>query len=198
MQWMILVYSLIKIKIMEINNIDDFKKNIKKVNQTRRHSIRNSVGALAGFNFHNKNSDDKVSFNKYSLIVDTINNEIIEYIIKNGSFQLPFRFGKIEVEKNSAKCWIDKDGNLKTNRRVDMNSTLELWHEDESSRLSKKLLFFDDDYIFRIRYRKHYIGFKNSGYYSFRFCRTFKMRLKDEIKTNINYDTYERKKVNIT
>ena len=70
-----------------------------------------------------------------------------------------------------------------------MNSTLKLWHEDEESRINKTLVRHDDEFIFRIKYPQHGRMYKYNGYFSIRFNRQLRQKLKLAIQTG-NYDTY--------
>ena len=118
-----------------------------------------------------------------------MNNLVADYLIENKSIRLPAGFGKLEVVKYETKSWIDESGKFISTKKVDMNSTIRLWYEDEESRINKTLVRYDDEFVFRFNYPQHGRMYKYNGYYSIKFNRQLQQKLKLAIQAG-NYDTY--------
>ena len=95
--------------------------------------------------------------------------------------------GTLELRKFDRNVSLDEHGNLKTNLPIDWDSTLELWYNDEESRINKTLLRYDSVEIFRIYYNKSKANYNNKSFYEFKCNKDLKQRLKQ----NIRYGTID-------
>lgn len=190
--------ALLNKRKMDNIEFDEFIKSIKKVSGKRSHRIVNSYGFFFYYRHFNKikpNSKEYHIGNElYSSIINSMNSMIVDRLIDSGSVKLPCGLGKLSILKVKNESWIDKNGKLRTNRKVDMMSTLKLWYEDDESRSKKTLVRFDDEYTFKIVFDKRKASFKNKSYLMFSPNRSLKIKLKDCIK-NKNYDAYEQIKM---
>ena len=172
---------------------EDYLKEVQNVHGSRKHKISGSQNTIDGLRYYRKIRPKEKEFvlsdKEYLSIIREMNNLVVDYLIENKSIRLPAGFGKLEVVKYETKSWIDEDGRFMSTKKIDMNSTLKLWYEDEESRLNKTLVRYDDEFIFRLNYPQRGRMYKYNGYYSMRFNRNLQQKLKLAIQAG-NYDTY--------
>ena len=172
---------------------EDYLKEVQNVHGSRKHKISGSKNTIDGLRYYRKIRPREKEFvltdKEYLSIIREMNNLVVDYLIENKSIRLPAGFGKLEVVKYETKSWIDEDGRFMSTKKIDMNSTLKLWYEDEESRLNKTLVRYDDEFIFRFNYPQRCRMYKYNGYYSIRFNRNLQQKLKLAIQAG-NYDTY--------
>ena len=172
---------------------EDYLKEVQNVHGSRKHKISGSQNTIDGRRYYRKIRPKEKEFvlsdKEYLSIIREMNNLVVDYLIENKSIRLPAGFGKLEVVKYETKSWIDEDGRFMSTKKIDMNSTLKLWYEDEESRLNKTLVRYDDEFIFRLNYPQRGRMYKYNGYYSMRFNRNLQQKLKLAIQAG-NYDTY--------
>jgi len=182
-----------------MQSFDEFRKSIKKVSESRNYKITNSVNTISGLSLYRKNRPKKsifaISDAEYLKIIREMNLLLVENLIKDRTFQLPNGMGSIDIVKVSTKTYFDKNDKLVSTKPIDMNATLKLWHEDEESYISKRIVRFDNDYVFRIKYNKKKISCHNLYYYGIKFGRHLKSKLKETI-VNSEYDTFIKEKYN--
>ena len=172
---------------------EDYLKEVQNVHGSRKHKISGSKNTIDGLRYYRKIRPREKEFvltdKEYLSIIREMNNLVADYLIENKSIRLPAGFGKLEVVKYETKSWIDEDGRFISTKKIDMNSTLKLWYDDEESRLNKTLVRYDDEFIFRFNYPQRGRMYKYNGYYSIRFNRNLQQKLKLAIQAG-NYDTY--------
>ena len=172
---------------------EDYLKEVQNVHGSRKHKISGSKNTIDGLRYYRKIRPREKEFvltdKEYLSIIREMNNLVVDYLIENKSIRLPAGFGKLEVVKYETKSWIDEDGRFMSTKKIDMNSTLKLWYDDEESRLNKTLVRYDDEFIFRFYYPQRGRMYKYNGYYSIRFNRNLQQKLKLAIQAG-NYDTY--------
>jgi hypothetical protein len=96
--------------------VNDFRKKILKVNQTRKHKNSNSLGLFHAYWEAVRKGlfkSAKVSRTDYSKIIKTVNRIIIENVLNGSSIELPCKMGSIYILKREPKISY-KDGKLKT------------------------------------------------------------------------------------
>lgn len=172
---------------------EEYAKEIQNVHGNRKHKITGSQNTISGFHYYRKIRPKEKEFvlkdKEYLSIIREMNNLIADYLIENKSIRLPAGFGKLEIVKYETKSWIDDNGRFISTKKIDMNSTLKLWYEDEESRLNKTLVRHDDEFVFRFNYPQYGRIYKYNGYYSIKFNRQLQQKLKLAIQAG-NYDTF--------
>lgn len=164
--------------------MNEFKNNIKKVSESRTHSITNSYGVKDAFIYYKHNrpegSEFVLSDSQYRTLIREVNELLIEELLFSGELKLPVDMGQIRIYKKENKPVI-KDGKVYYNAPIDWNKTLELWSTDNESKIAKTLVKVSPGDIYTFKYKHHYSKFKNKEYYIFKFNRQLKLSLKDKI-----------------
>lgn len=169
-----------------MESLSDFKKRIKKVDKSRKHKIRNSLGVYDGYKYYRKNKpDDKryiLNESQYFSIIRMMNNHIAEELSNGNDVKLPCRMGTIELRKFSRELKIDKKGNYYINMPIDWDKTLNLWYEDEEAMKNKILIRIDSQEMFRLYYNKNGANYANKSYYEFSFNKELRSNLSRNLK----------------
>lgn len=172
-------------------SFEEFSKEFKNVSGSRKHKITGSQNTISGFHYYRKirpkTKDFVLSDIQYLSIIREMNLLIVDELIFNKSVKLPCGFGKLEILKYEPTSWIDSNGKLKSNRPINMNETLRLWHEDEEARFNKSIVRYDSDFIFRFKYPLRGRKSKNSRYFAMQFNRSMRQKLSLAIKSG-EYD----------
>ena len=149
---------------------EDFRKETIVKNK-RHHKIKGSFGVKDSLLWCNKNEHldigKRVEDKEFYRIIRTVNNVIAEELVKGNDIRLPQRMGQLEVRKyeNYVKLI---DGKLHSNRFVDWNKTLRLWHEDEEAKENKLLVKFENKETFKLFYCKLFANYNNCTLYKFK------------------------------
>ena len=167
--------------------MNDFRKEVLKVNKSRKHKVSNSYGLKDAYNYFIKNilKDNKIRISslEFSKIIKKINNYLVDNFIKGNEIQFPSRMGKLELIKFDTKFNIE-NGKIKNNLPVDWDKTLKLWEEDEESYKKKTLVKMGEKAIYKIIYNKVLANYTNQNFYDFNPNRTLKLKVKKAIKDN--------------
>lgn len=162
--------------------------NILKRDQPREHKIKNSWGVFDYFKYYRKirpkESKYVLTESQYFSIIRNVNKLLIEELLRGNDIKFPHRIGKITITKLIPKIEII-DGKVKTNLPVDWNRTLQLWYDDEECKANKTLVKVQEKEIYRLYYDKVRAIYNNKRFYSFKFNRDLKLRLKHNIKEGI-------------
>lgn len=176
-----------------MDSYSEFLKKLKNVSGPRVHKITNSYRTVDGINRYRKvkpkGSEFVVDKGVYLRIIKEMNLLIADSLIENKRFRLPSGLGYLEISKIENSTYIDADGNLKTSKSVDVDTTYRLWYEDEEARAKKTLVRFDNEYTFKLRYPSNRRLYKNHQYFSINFNRALKLKLKDAINKG-GYDAF--------
>ena len=171
----------------------EFRSNIRKVNDSRKHKVTNSWGVYDAYKWYRKNKpkDKKyiLSEGQYFTIIRRINEALREEFVLDGDFVLPCRMGRLEIRKHPALSTSDGK-KIKTNLPIDWDTTLKLWYEDEESYKNKTLVRSNVPEIFRVYYNKSKANYENKSFYQFSTNRELKRLIKAAIKNNINFDAF--------
>lgn len=172
-----------------MENLEEFKRRIRKVNHPRKYKISNSLGVYDAYKYYRKNKPkDKqyiLSESQYFAIIRKINLLLIEEILSGDDIKLPLHMGIIELRKYNTNIRIDKDGKIHTNLPIDWNKTLELWYEDQEAFKNRTLVKVEEKEIFKIYYNKETANYNNKSFYEFIFNKDLKARLKQKIKEGV-------------
>lgn len=178
-----------------MNNQDnDFRKKILKLDKSRTHKITNSLGVYDAYKYYRtKTGKDRLTESQFYKVIRTIHKYIKERILNNGLVSLPCRMGVIELRKYNTKVELDKNGNIKTNKPIDWDTTIQLWSEDEQSFKDKVLIKHECKEVFKLYYNKKTALFKNKSISYIQFNKTFKQELKNKIQTGVIDAPYLKK-----
>lgn len=169
-----------------MEDLNEFKRRIRKVNMPREHKIRNSLGVYDGYKYYRKNKPKEKKYvlteSQYFSIIRHVNNLLAEEIVKGNDIRLPARMGMIDIRKFDKVIKIDEKGKVHTNLPIDWNSTLKLWYEDEEAYKNKTLIRLEEQEIFKVCYNKDTANYNNKMYYEFVFNKDMKIKLKHRIK----------------
>lgn len=170
----------------------DFIKNIKKVSEPRKHTIKNSYGVYDGYKFYRKNKPKESKYvlteSQYFSIIRKINSILAEGLTRGEDIVLPERFGRIEIRKSNARVQI-VNGKVVSNLPIDWDRTLKLWYEDIESFNNKTLVKVEEKEIYKIYYNKNNAEYSNKSFYQINFNRELKKKLKYNIKDG-NLDAF--------
>lgn len=142
------------------------------------------VGIIAAFQYCVKNKwhgiGKPVPQNVFSSIIRSIGRKLAEELYASNDIKLPLSMGKIKLSRYDQRISIE-NGKVKTNSRIDWDSTLKLWYEDEESRNKKTLVRYTSPVYFTVKYSRDGAYFKKCSIFSFRIARSVKQRLSDLI-----------------
>ena len=166
--------------------MDNFRRQVLKVNEPRKHKINNSVGVYDAYKWIRKNKwldiGQSVSEHDFYTIVRHVNNYLAECLANGQDIILPHKLGRLEIRKFDSR--IELHGNtIRTNLPVDWDRTLKLWFEDEEAYKERTLIKMEEKEIFKVYYNKSRADYGNKSFYSFEVNRDLKRRLKHNIKS---------------
>ena len=82
--------------------MDDFRKEVLKVNKPRVHKVNNSLGVYDAYKLLRKNKwldVGPISEHNYYAIIRTVNKALALNFLHSGSIKLPERMGEIILRK---------------------------------------------------------------------------------------------------
>lgn len=166
-------------------NLQDFKSKIQKLNSRRKTNITGCLGVYDVYKWVRKNKWFNIGHviheHQFYGTIRTMNNLLVEELLKGNDIKLPHRLGTIEIRKNPVVMSI-VDGKVKANLPIDWDKTLKLWYEDKESFETKTLIKQEENEIFRIVYNRTNADYNNKSFYKFTINRDLKRRLKQKIK----------------
>ena len=175
--------------------MDQFRKDILKVNQSRKHKVTNSIGTRDIFKYIRKNKwfdiGQSLTEHQFYYIIRNVNKLLIESLLQCKDIVFPNRMGILEIRKNTTKVYI-KDNKVISTAPVDWDRTLKLWSEDEEAYKERTLVKREEKKIYRAYYNRVKAEFNNKIFYTFSLNR----ELKNKLKTVINegdFDSFEVK-----
>lgn len=165
--------------------IEDFRKEVLKLDKPRTHKIRNSNGVYDAYKWIRKNKwldiGRPVTEHEFYSIVRQVNNLLVESILRGDDIILPHRLGTIELRKYDTKVSIC-NGKLVANLPIDWDRTLKLWSEDEEAYKERALVKMEEKEVFKVFYNKRAANYENKSFMQFEVNRDLKRRLKQKIK----------------
>lgn len=165
-------------------DLQEYRKEVLKVDKPRKTSISNSWGVYDAFKYYRKNKpkDKKyiLSESQYFAIVRRVNLLLAEELLNQKDIVFPYSMGRLEVRKSIPKAYIE-NGKIKSTYPIDWDGTIRLWYEDQESREKKTILKKKEKEVFRIVYNKSKAMYTNKNYFEFIVNRTIKRSLKDVI-----------------
>lgn len=165
--------------------MNEFRKKVLKVSESRNHRIRNSNGVYDAYKWIRKNKwlniGRPLKENEFYSIIRKVNDLLADNLVKGKDVILPCRMGRLELRKWDSKIYYD-NGKVKTNLPVDWDATLNLWAEDEKAYKDRTLIKMEEKEIFTVLYNKSRANYNNKSFYEFEVNRDIKKRIKKQIK----------------
>lgn len=166
--------------------MDKFRREVLKLNEPRKHKVRNSLGVYDSYKYLRKNKwldlPRSVTEHEFYSIIRQVNNLLAESLLNGEDIILPHRMGSIELRKYDARI-ILRDGKVITNLPVDWDRTLKLWSEDEEAYKERVLIKMEEKELFKVFYNKRAALYSNKSFMQFDVNRDLKRRLKQKIKS---------------
>jgi hypothetical protein len=170
-----------------MSDYNSFIKEIKKVNNNRKHKVTNSYGSKDAFKYYRKIKPNDSKFVltdcQYLQIIRLVNDQLRLNLINGEDVLLPERMGRLELRKTSARIKFE-NGKIKTNLPIDWNATLKLWYDNPFSKSKKQLVRQENKETFRVFYNRAKANYNNKSFYEFNTNRDLKLGLKKNIKLN--------------
>ena len=167
--------------------MDDFRREVLKVNKPRVHKVKNSLGVYDSYKWLRKNKwldVGPISEHDYYAIIRTINKLLALNFLVTGSIKFPERMGEITLRKYPAKITLN-NGKVQTNLPIDWDATLNLWSEDKDSYDNRTLIRAEEREIFKVLYDKSKALYNNKSFYNFELNRDIKKALKKKLKNGL-------------
>lgn len=172
--------------------MDEFRRKVLKVDHSRNHKVKNSIGVYDIYKHIRKNKwydiGQPITEHQFYTIIRGVNNVLADNLLKGNDIVFPNKMGRLEVRK--FKPIIRFDNNKLTVRLpIDWDRTLKLWLEDEEAYKERTLVKMEEKEIFKVCYNKTRADFPNKGFYQLQINRDLKTALKKKIKLG-NFDAF--------
>ncbi|MDY6153325.1 MAG: hypothetical protein SPI06_07930 [Terrisporobacter sp.] len=167
--------------------MDNFRREVLKVNKSRVHKVKNSLGVYDAYKWLRKNKwldMEPISEHDFYAIIRAVNKALAKSFLHLGSINLPLRMGEIILRKYHPSITL-QDGKIKTNLPVDWDSTLQLWSEDKESYKKRTLIRLEEKEVFKVLYDKSKALYNNKSFYTLELNRDIKLSLKKQLKNGL-------------
>ena len=167
--------------------MDNFRREVLKVNKSRVHKVKNSLGVYDAYKWLRKNKwldMEPISEHDFYAIIRAVNKALAKSFLHLGSIKLPLRMGEIILRKYHPSI-TSQDGEIKTNLPVDWDSTLQLWSEDKESYKKRTLIRLEEKEVFKVLYDKSKALYNNKSFYTLELNRDIKLSLKKQLKNGL-------------
>lgn len=172
--------------------MDEFRRKVLKVNHSRNHKVKNSIGVYDIYKHIRKNKwydiGQPITEHQFYTIIRQVNNVLADNLLKGNDIVFPNKMGRLEVRKFEPIIRFD-DNKLTVRLPVDWDRTLKLWLEDEEAYKERTLVKMEEKEIFKVCYNKTRADFQNKGFYQLQINRDLKIALKKKIKLG-NFDAF--------
>lgn len=142
--------------------------------------VNNSVGSNKAERYYRKNCG-KFDEKTFRIVIQTINQKLQQALSMGNDIELPQRMGVIQIRKFKTKVEFI-DGKIKTNLPIDWVETKKLWKEEPWCKKKKQFVRFENEFVYRIYYKKQRATYKNKIYMKFYPNRTLQRTLSKNIK----------------
>ena len=167
--------------------MDNFRREVLKVNKSRVHKVKNSLGVYDAYKWLRKNKwlgMESISEHDFYAIIRAVNKALAKSFLHLGSINLPLRMGEIILRKYHPSITL-QDGKIKTNLPVDWDSTLQLWSEDKESYKKRTLIRLEEKEVFKVLYDKSKALYNTKSFYTLELNRNIKLSLKKQSKNGL-------------
>lgn len=177
-----------------MKTLEEFKKEILGVGESRKHKVSNSVGVYDAYKYIRKNKWKDIgrplTEHEFYSIIRRMGDYFAEALCQGYEIIFPARMGRLELRKNAPFIGY-KDGKLQAHLTVDWDATLKLWYEDEEAYKNKQLVKSNVPAIFKVLYNRDIANYNNQAFYEFQVNRRIKRTLTKRIRAG-RIDAYER------
>lgn len=169
-----------------MEELREFKKRIKKVDEPRNHRAKNSYGIRDAFLYLQShkwfNIGRALREPVFQKIIREVNNQLAFEVMKGHAVTFPESMGNLEIRK--CERYVDIDGGkIKTNYMIDWDKTLQLWCEDEQARKNRTIVRDTSSRErYTILYNRRNATYNNKWYFQFRANRAMRRVLSWNIK----------------
>ena len=172
--------------------MDEFRRKVLKVDHSRNHKVKNSIGVYDIYKHIRKNKwydiGQPITEHQFYTIIREVNNVLADNLLKGNDIVFPNKMGRLEVRKFEPIIRFD-DNKLTVRLPIDWDRTLKLWSEDEEAYKERTLVKMEEKEIFKVCYNKTRADFPNKGFYQLQINRDLKTALKKKIKLG-NFDAF--------
>ena len=172
--------------------MDEFRRKVLKVDHSRNHKVKNSIGVYDIYKHIRKNKwydiGRPITEHQFYTIIRQVNNVLADNLLKGNDIVFPNKMGRLEVRKFEPIIRFD-DNKLTVRLPIDWDRTLKLWSEDEEAYKERTLVKMEEKEIFKVCYNKTRADFQNKGFYQLQINRDLKIALKKKIKLG-NFDAF--------
>lgn len=172
--------------------MDEFRRKVLKVDHSRNHKVKNSIGVYDIYKHIRKNKwydiGQPITEHQFYTIIRQVNNVLADNLLKGNDIVFPNKMGRLEVRKFEPIIRFD-DNKLTVRLPIDWDRTLKLWSEDEEAYKKRTLVKMEEKEIFKVCYNKTRADFPNKGFYQLQINRDLKIALKKKIKLG-NFDAF--------
>ena len=172
--------------------MDEFRRKVLKVDHSRNHKVKNSIGVYDIYKHIRKNKwydiGQPITEHQFYTIIRQVNNVLADNLLKGNDIVFPNKMGRLEVRKFEPIIRFD-DNKLTVRLPIDWDRTLKLWLEDEEAYKERTLVKMEEKEIFKVCYNKTRADFPNKGFYQLQINRDLKTALKKKIKLG-NFDAF--------
>ena len=172
--------------------MDEFRRKVLKVDHSRNHKVKNSIGVYDIYKHIRKNKwydiGQPITEHQFYTIIRQVNNVLADNLLKGNDIVFPNKMGRLEVRKFEPIIRFD-DNKLTVRLPIDWDRTLKLWSEDEEAYKERTLVKMEEKEIFKVCYNKTRADFPNKGFYQLQINRGLKIALKKKIKLG-NFDAF--------
>lgn len=172
--------------------MDEFRRKVLKVDHSRNHEVKNSIGVYDIYKHIRKNKwydiGQPITEHQFYTIIRQVNNVLADNLLKGNDIVFPNKMGRLEVRKFEPIIRFD-DNKLTVRLPIDWDRTLKLWSEDEEAYKERTLVKMEEKEIFKVCYNKTRADFQNKGFYQLQINRDLKIALKKKIKLG-NFDAF--------
>lgn len=172
--------------------MDEFRRKVLKVDHSRNHKVKNSIGVYDIYKHIRKNKwydiGQPITEHQFYTIIRQVNNVLADNLLKGNDIVFPNKMGRLEVRKFEPIIRFD-DNKLTVRLPIDWDRTLKLWSEDEEAYKERTLVKMEEKEIFKVCYNKARADFPNKGFYQLQINRDLKIALKKKIKLG-NFDAF--------
>ena len=172
--------------------MDEFRRKVLKVDHSRNHKVKNSIGVYDIYKHIRKNKwydiGQPITEHQFYTIIRQVNNVLADNLLKGNDIVFPNKMGRLEVRKFKPIIRFE-DNKLTVRLPIDWDRTLKLWLEDEEAYKERTLVKMEEKEIFKVCYNKTRADFPNKGFYQLQINRDLKIALKKKIKLG-NFDAF--------
>ena len=172
--------------------MDEFRRKVLKVDHSRNHKVKNSIGVYDIYKHIRKNKwydiGQPITEHQFYTIIRQVNNVLADNLLKGNDIVFPNKMGRLEVRKFEPIIRFE-DNKLTVRLPIDWDRTLKLWLEDEEAYKERTLVKMEEKEIFKVCYNKTRADFPNKGFYQLQINRDLKIALKKKIKLG-NFDAF--------